>query len=167
MALNAWPENGLSPSTCLNYFIHKISIECMSSRQTDINWTMSCYLNLEGVEQSARPNVMKLLIARVPMNENYSLGRTQLGNVIITSVWWLKLLWKKLLINKPVIMVIVIRLMFTDRRLRKIVAWQLFCFVLFYPESPRHLQWNLFINNQDSLRAYSILKRLDHRRILV
>ena len=93
-------------------------------------------MNLEGVEQSARCNdmkqLMKLLIALVLMNELYSVGRTQFLDVIITSVWWSKSLWKalketSLLGNKPVI---VIRLGFTDRCQRKIVAWSSFCFVL-------------------------------------
>ena len=137
---------------------------------------MSCYLNLEGVEQSARRNDMKkLLIAHVLMNEMYSVGQAQfLDNVIITSIWWSKLLWKKLLANKPVIE---IRLGFrpTGRRLSKIIAWSLFCFVLiwfgvftmFYLESPHHLQWNLFIDNQGSLIACFSLKTRDQRRILV
>ena len=152
------------PSTCLNRFIHKITIECMQIRQTDTIWTVSCHLNHESVGQSATCIQMKLLIAHYLImkwvkgiqqawhrywwfdnllswlntycetNLNWqgqitlSLAATGHGDPPVLTFVFCLLLWKKLLVNKPVILTV---LGFTDRCLRKIIAWSMFCFVVF------------------------------------
>ena len=133
----------------------------MQIRQTDTIWTVSCHLNHESVGQSATCIQMKMLIAHYLIMKGvkgiqqawhrywfynllswlntYCETNLNRSDHLITGRYWPRrsssfdfvfclLLWKKLLVNKPVILTV---LGFTDRCLRKIIAWSMFCFAVF------------------------------------
>ena len=132
----------------------------MQIRQTDTIWTVSCHLNHEsvtciqmklliahylimkgvkGIQQAWHrywwfDNLFELVEYLL-----WNKSKLTRSDHLITGRYWPRrsssfdfvfclLLWKKLLVNKPVILTV---LGFTDRCLRKIIAWSMFCFVVF------------------------------------